>query len=104
MTLLADRLRAFARADQIFTDEPMTRHTTFRLGGPADVFFLPESAEQLQRALDAARARDGKLRTLFKDLTRASEFAKNKGHSMTRADLQLAIKWRKSTGAWPEDK
>ena len=55
-------------------------------------------------ALDAARARDGKLRTLFKDLTRASEFAKNKGHSMTRADLQLAIKWRKSTGAWPEDK
>lgn len=56
MTLLADRLRAFARADQIFTDEPMTRHTTFRLGGPADVFFLPESAEQLQRALDAARA------------------------------------------------
>ena len=55
-------------------------------------------------ALDAARARDGKLRTLFKDLTRASEFAKDKGHTMTRADLQLAIKWRKSTGAWPEDK
>ena len=49
-------------------------------------------------------ARDGKLRTLFKDLTRASEFAKDKGHTMTRADLQLAIKWRKSTGAWPEDK
>lgn len=55
-------------------------------------------------ALDAARARDGKLRTLFKDLTRASEFARGKGRALTRADFQLAIKWRKSTGAWPEDR
>ena len=49
-------LRAFAREDQIRPDEPMSRRTTFRVGGPADVFFLPESAEQLVKALDAARA------------------------------------------------
>lgn len=48
-------LRAFARADQILTDEPMSRRTTFRVGGPADVFFTPESAEQVARVLDAAR-------------------------------------------------
>ena len=34
-------LRGFARVDQIKLDEPMARHTTFRVGGAADVFFMP---------------------------------------------------------------
>ena len=49
-------LRAFAREEQLLTDEPMARHTTFRVGGPADVMLMPESAEQVVAALDAARA------------------------------------------------
>ena len=52
---LLDALRGFAREDQILIDEPMSRHTTFRVGGPADAMFLPESAEQVVAALDAAR-------------------------------------------------
>ena len=47
MKALIDALRGFARAEQILFDEPMSRHTTFRVGGPADALFLPESAEQL---------------------------------------------------------
>lgn len=31
---------------QLLTDEPMKKHTTFRLGGPADYFICPENAEQ----------------------------------------------------------
>ena len=46
MNQLIAALRAFAREDQILVDEPMSRHTTFRVGGPADVLFLPESAGQ----------------------------------------------------------
>lgn len=58
MNDLIAALRGFARVDQIKLDEPMARHTTFRVGGAADVFFMPESAEQVARALDAARAAD----------------------------------------------
>lgn len=53
---LLDALRSLARADQILTDEPMSRHTTFRVGGPADAMFLPASAEQVKAALRAAAA------------------------------------------------
>lgn len=34
--------------------EPMSRHTTFRIGGPADVMVLPRSAQQAAQALRAA--------------------------------------------------
>ena len=56
MTPLIEKLRAMAREDQILFNEPMSRHTTFRVGGPADVMFLPESAEQVVGAIEAAKA------------------------------------------------
>jgi len=60
--------------------------------------------ELVSFAYAQATGRDGKLRTLFKDLYRAEEFAREKGRPVTKADLQLFVKWRKSGGAWPEDK
>ena len=56
MTELTQRLLGFARADQILLNEPMSRHTTFRVGGPADVLFMPESGVQVARALSEAEA------------------------------------------------
>ena len=56
MTSIIETLRAMARADQILENEPMSRHTTFRVGGPADVMFLPSSADEVVRALEAAKA------------------------------------------------
>lgn len=35
--------------------EPMSRHTTFRIGGPADLMVLPSSAQQAAQALRAAK-------------------------------------------------
>ena len=58
MTNLLSLLRAMAREDQILIDEPMSCHTTFRVGGPADVMFLPESPEQAVAAIKAARGAD----------------------------------------------
>lgn len=40
---------------QVRCDEPMDRHTTWRIGGPADVLALPVSFPQLERALQAVR-------------------------------------------------
>lgn len=34
--------------ERVLTDEPMNRHTTFRIGGPADYFLLPESYEDIK--------------------------------------------------------
>ena len=33
--------------NQIKVNEPMSRHTTFGIGGPADFFLLPETTEEL---------------------------------------------------------
>ena len=55
MDRLKDLLLGFANEDQMLIGEPMSRHTTFRVGGPADVLFMPRGPEEVRRALDAAR-------------------------------------------------
>ncbi len=35
-------------------DEPMSRHTSFRIGGPADIFVTPESADSLKEVYSFA--------------------------------------------------
>ena len=36
---------------QVKTGEPMEMHTTFRVGGPADYFVLPETKEELRETV-----------------------------------------------------
>lgn len=36
----------------ILYDEPMSKHTTFKVGGPADVFFEPSSMEEVKSIID----------------------------------------------------
>ena len=36
---------------EIRTNEPMARHTSFRVGGPADRFMIPESEDELREAV-----------------------------------------------------
>lgn len=66
-------------------------------------YFSTPADDLINYALAITRERDGKLRTLFKDLARAEEYAAAAGRSTTKADLQLMVQWRKSGGAWPED-
>ena len=42
-----EALRGVITEEQIFINEPMARHTTFHIGGNADVFILPASIEEL---------------------------------------------------------
>lgn len=41
--------------DRVYTEEPMNRHTTFRIGGPADYFLVPESYGQISSILTICR-------------------------------------------------
>lgn len=54
MRKLVEALRAMGQ-DRLLENEPMSRHTTFRVGGPADLMFLPASAQELCDALRLAR-------------------------------------------------
>ena len=51
---LVTELRRIARG-KVLEDEGLAKHTTFGVGGPADVFFLPESAEDLATSLPLIR-------------------------------------------------
>lgn len=42
----------------ILVDEPMKNHTTFRIGGPADIMVSPENEEELCRLVKCCRARE----------------------------------------------
>lgn len=37
--------------EQVLFEEPMKSHTTFRIGGPAEVFIMPKSIKQVQMAV-----------------------------------------------------
>lgn len=39
----------------VLVDEPMSRHTTFRIGGPAKYFLVPNSYEQIKGILDICK-------------------------------------------------
>jgi len=49
-----EELKELARGN-VIADEPLSRHTTFRIGGPADAFFEPSDSEDLMSALDFLR-------------------------------------------------
>ena len=54
MTAALDKMQS---RGELRRDEPMSRHTSWRAGGKADLFFIPSSVEDLQaflRELDAA--------------------------------------------------
>ena len=52
---LIQSLRALSGEGQTLISEPMRLHTTFRVGGPADVLFLPRTEAELSGAIMAAR-------------------------------------------------
>ncbi|MBR5922961.1 MAG: UDP-N-acetylmuramate dehydrogenase [Clostridia bacterium] len=46
-----------SRGVAFLTDEPMKKHTTFKIGGNADIFVSPENEDELIFAVSAARAK-----------------------------------------------
>lgn len=48
-------LERIVGAEGLLEHEPMSRHTTFRIGGPARYFVLPQSQEQMEGVLQACK-------------------------------------------------
>ena len=51
---LYDRLRETAPSLELLRDEPMSRHTTFRVGGPVPVMALPRNTEEINQILSVS--------------------------------------------------
>lgn len=44
---LIEQIKTITNEKNIFINEPMSKHTTFRTGGPADIFVIAESKKEL---------------------------------------------------------
>ncbi len=47
------KLRSIVGEDNVLENEPLREHTTFKIGGPADLFVMPEDAEEIQDVVAA---------------------------------------------------
>src|SRR4051812_6156808 len=61
---LTDRFAKELFDTEIRRDEPMSHHTSFRIGGPADVFLLPRTVADLQRIITRTHAAGVPLTTI----------------------------------------
>ena len=49
------RLEEILDEDQLFWDEPMKNHTTFRIGGPADCLAVPHTIDEAEKVIRSCR-------------------------------------------------
>lgn len=46
-----DELKQILPQEAVLLDEPMSKHTTFKIGGPADCFVIPSTAEEAVKVI-----------------------------------------------------
>ncbi len=51
MSQIIDLYESFKNECTCFVDEPMSKHTTFKVGGKADIILFPKSEEQIQKII-----------------------------------------------------
>lgn len=49
---------------QVLCQEPLSRHTTFRIGGPADYYVMPESVEQVKQVIALCKEQEMPFRVI----------------------------------------
>lgn len=54
------KIAAFLPEKELRFEEPLSKHTSFRVGGPAEVMVFPESKESLAKALEVSKLLDCK--------------------------------------------
>lgn len=50
------RLRQVVGEDNVLEGEPLAKHTSFEIGGPADLYVIPETVEEVRDVVSACRA------------------------------------------------
>lgn len=55
---LKQRFQEILEDNRILEAELMSRHTTFRIGGPADFFLVPENADEIKKIIAVCKAKN----------------------------------------------
>ena len=55
MSVFLNKLEEIVGKEQVLTQEPMKKHTTFKVGGPADYYVKPEKISQIREILAVAK-------------------------------------------------
>ncbi|MBC3797237.1 UDP-N-acetylmuramate dehydrogenase [Acetobacterium tundrae] len=55
MKIILNKLKAVMASEYIKQNEPMKNHTSFKVGGPADLLLIPQTKEELQKVLAICR-------------------------------------------------
>lgn len=55
MSTILEELRQKIAPERVLTGEPMKNHTTFRIGGEAELYVIPETIEEVQCTVKAAK-------------------------------------------------
>ena len=50
-----ENLQRIVGIDNVMVDEPMSAHTTFKIGGPAEYFVIPTDTAQVREAIVLCR-------------------------------------------------
>lgn len=50
-----NKLTDYIEAERIYREEPMKKHTTFRVGGNADYFVVPKTEKEVERIVDLCK-------------------------------------------------
>ena len=50
--------------ERVLLNEPMKKHTTFKIGGPADIFIKVETLEELKYAISVIRKNNIELNVI----------------------------------------
>lgn len=55
---ILEKIESVVANGRVMVDEPMKRHTTFKIGGPADLLVEPSSIEEVEGVLNICRSED----------------------------------------------
>lgn len=55
MKKIYNEMLEFLSKEQIYLNEPMSKHTSFRIGGVADIFVKPKNVNELKNVIEVAK-------------------------------------------------
>ena len=55
MEEIYNQMLKFLSEEQIYLNKPMSKHTSFKIGGPADIFVKPKNIDELKNIIKIAK-------------------------------------------------
>lgn len=55
MDKIYNEMLKFLSENQIYLNEPMSKHTSFKIGGPADIFVKPKNIDEIKGIIQISR-------------------------------------------------